>query len=121
MCQNLIPINNFQRCASNNPIIAKVGKGNNSINTGDRVMVLACLLHFPPLPSISISSFICLSSIHLEIYSNLLLQKLGREITVITSDRVLILAVCTSSDKILSMYQVLFITCYSFQDILRTN
>ena len=38
----------------------------------------------------------------------LLLQKLGREITVITRDRVMVLATCTSSDDILSMYQLLF-------------
>ena len=31
----------FQRYASDKLVIAKIGKGNNSINTGDRVMVLA--------------------------------------------------------------------------------
>ena len=40
--------------------------------------------------------------------TNSLLQKLGREITVITCDRVIVLALCNSSDDILSMYQVLF-------------
>ena len=39
--------------------------------------------------------------------TNTLLQKLGREITVITCD-VMFLVLCTSSDDILSMYQVLF-------------
>ena len=40
--------------------------------------------------------------------TNLLLQKIEKEITVITCDRVMVLALCTSSDDILSMYQVLF-------------
>ena len=40
--------------------------------------------------------------------TNLLLQKLEREITVITCNRVMVLALCTSSGDILSMYEVLF-------------
>ena len=47
--------------------------------------------------------------------TNLLVQKLGREITVITCDRVMALALCTSSDYILSMYQVLFDSLLYFQ------
>ena len=40
--------------------------------------------------------------------TNLLLQNLGRVIIVITCDRVMALALCTSSDDILSMIQALF-------------
>ena len=47
---------------------AKIKKGSNSVNTGDRVMVF-CILQFPSWPCISVSSFIKLSSILLEIYS----------------------------------------------------
>ena len=46
---------------------------------------------------------------------NILLQKLGREITVITCDRVMVLALSTSSDDILSLYQVLFHFLQYFQ------
>ena len=46
---------------------------------------------------------------------NLSLQKLGRELTVVTCDRVMVLALCTSSDDILSMYQVLFHSLLYFQ------
>ena len=47
--------------------------------------------------------------------TNLLLQKFGREITLITCNRVMVLALCTSSDDILSMYQVLFSSLLYFQ------
>ena len=47
--------------------------------------------------------------------TNLLLKKLGSEITVITCDRDMVLALCTSSDDILSMYQVLFNSFLYFQ------
>ena len=46
---------------------------------------------------------------------SLLLQKLGKEITVITCDRVTVLALCTSSDDHLSMYQVSFNSLLYFQ------
>ena len=46
--------------------------------------------------------------------TNLLLQKLGREITVKTCDRIMFLALCASGD-ILSMCQVLFNSLLYFQ------
>ena len=49
------------------------------------------------------------------LHTNLLLQKLGREITVITCDRVNVLALCTFSDDILSIDQVLFNSLLYFQ------
>ena len=47
--------------------------------------------------------------------TNLLLQKLGREITVIPFVRVMVLALCTSSDDILSMHKVLYNSLLYFQ------
>ena len=47
--------------------------------------------------------------------TNLLLQKLGRAIIVITWVRVMVLALCTFSDDILSMYQVYLIPFYIFK------
>ena len=47
--------------------------------------------------------------------TKLILQKLRREITVITCDRVTVLALCTLSDGHLSMYQVLFNSLLCFQ------
>ena len=45
------------------------------------------------------------------------MQKLGRDkhVTVITGVRVMVFAICTSSDDILSMYQVLFNSLPYFQ------
>ena len=51
--------------------------------------------------------------------TSLLLQKIGREITVITCDRVTVLALCTSSDGHLSMYQVSFNSLLYFQKYAR--
>ena len=45
----------------------------------------------------------------------LLLQKLERAITIITCDRVTVLALCTFSDGRLSMYQVSFNSLLYFQ------
>ena len=90
-------------------------KGNNSINTDNMVMVFDSAL---PL----IHLYHCVK-FHLFIFNtfrdifrtNLLLQKLGREITVITCDRVTVLAFSTSSDGHLSMYQVSFNPLLYFQ------
>ena len=67
----------FQRYAPDKLSIAKIIKGSNYINTGDKVTVLA----FPDI--------IC--------------------------DRVMVLALCTSSGGRLSMYQVLFNSLLYFQ------
>ena len=47
--------------------------------------------------------------------TNLLLQKLGREITVITCDSVMVLALCIFFDDVLSKYPVLFNSLLYFQ------
>ena len=57
----------FQRYAPDKFNIAKIRKGNNSINT--HMGYGSCILYFPSLPSITVSSYIYLSSILLEICS----------------------------------------------------
>ena len=49
-------------------------------------------------------SFIYLDTFTDVLQTNLLLQKIGREITAITCDRVIVRALSTSSDDILSIY-----------------
>ena len=62
------------------------------------------------MPSITVSSFIYLSSILLEIFSDkLTIAKIRRDITLyFTCDRVIVLVLCTFSDGRLSMHQILF-------------
>ena len=105
---SFIPFNTFQRYATDKLFIAKIKKGSNSLNTGDRVLVIAFCNSF-------MAHYQCIK-FHLFIFNtfrdmlqpSLLLQKLEREITLITCDRVTVLALCTSSDGCLSMYQVSF-------------
>ena len=54
----------FQRYAPDKLLIAEIKKGSNSVNTGDRFG--SCILQFLSWPSISVSSFIYLSSILLD-------------------------------------------------------
>ena len=56
----------FQMYTPDKLFIAKIKKGSNSIYTGDRVMAFF-ILQFPAWPSISVSSFIKLLSVLLEI------------------------------------------------------
>ena len=61
---------NFQRYAPDKLFIAKIKKGSNSVNTGDMAQGYGSyILQFPLWPSISVSSFIKLPSILLEICS----------------------------------------------------
>ena len=53
--------------------------------------------------------------------TKILLQKLGRKITEITCKRVMVLAICTSSNDILAMYQVLFNSLLYFQEYAPDN
>ena len=97
-------------------VFAKIGKGNNSINTGYSVKVLAlCTSSYYRL-SVYQVSFLYLQYF-LEICSRqtYYCKKLLRQITVITCNGVMILALCTSSDGIPSMYQVLFNSLLYFQ------
>ena len=101
----------FQRYALDKLFIAKIKKGGNSINTDDRVMVLAfCTLY----QCIKFHSFI-FNTFRDMLQTSLLLQKLEREITVITCDKFKNLALCTSSDGYSSMYQVSFNSLLYFQ------
>ena len=109
----------FQRYASDKLVIANIGKGNNSINTGDRVIVLAlCTFSHYRLSVYIKFHFFIFNTFTEMLQTNLLLRKLERGITVITCDRVMVLALCTSSDDIFKFYLIPFFT---FRDILRTN
>ena len=71
----------FQKYAPGILNIAKIRKGSNSINTGDRVMVLA-FCHFPHGPLL-----VCQVSFNPLLFfqrfqTSLLLQKLKREVTL---------------------------------------
>ena len=60
----------FQRYVPGKLFTAKIKKGSNSINNGDRLIVLPiCTSSHPSWPSISVSGFIKLPSIILEICS----------------------------------------------------
>ena len=94
--------------------IAKIRMGNNSINTDDRILVLA-FCTFPHSPLSLYQVLFIFNTFTDMLWTRLLLQKLGREITVITCDRVMVPALCTSSDGRLSMYQVSFNSLLHFQ------
>ena len=107
----------FQRNALDKFNIAKIRKRNNSINSDVKVMVLAfCTFPHSPLSLYQVSFFFTFNTFIDMLQTCLLLQKLGREITVvITCDRVTVLALCTSSDGHLSTYQVSFNSLLYFQ------
>ena len=102
----------FQRHAPDKFNIAKIRKGNNSINTDTGLWFLHSARSL-------IALYHCVK-FHLFIFNtftdmlttSLLLQKIGRKITC---DRVTIPALCTSSDGHLSLYQVSFNSLLYFQ------
>ena len=99
----------FQRYASDKFNIAKSRKGNNSINTDDRVMVLA--FYTSPHSPLSLYqvSFIYIQYFLRYAPDKLTIAKFRKgNNSVITCDRVTVLALCTSSDSHLTMYQVSF-------------
>ena len=64
------------------------------------------------------------SLLHFQRYApdKLFISKIKKESnSVITCDRVTVLALCTSSDGRLSMYQVSFNSFFNFRDMLRTT
>ena len=80
-------------------LLQTMKKGSNSVNIGDRVIVHAFCNSLHGLLSVYQVSFI-LNTFRDMLYTSLLLQKFKREITlVITCDRVMVPALCTSSDE----------------------
>ena len=71
----------------------------------------------------NISCSLCISTHLIPFYTTdkLLLQKLRREVTVKTGDRVMVLAVCNSPNGPLSLYQVSFNYFNTSKDIVRTK
>ena len=73
----------FQRYVPDKLFIAKIKKGSNSVNTGDRVMVLAfCNSLYGPLSVYQVSFFFIFNTFRDVLRTSLLLQKLEREITL---------------------------------------
>ena len=71
----------FQRYAPNKLFIAKIKKGSNPINTGDRVTVLAfCTSTDGPLPMYQVM-FYSLAYFYAHALDKLLLQNFKREVT----------------------------------------
>ena len=107
----------FQRYALDNFFIAKIKKESNSINTSDRIMVLAfCNSLYGPL-SVYQVSFIYLQYFQRNALDKLTIGKIRKanNNSEITCDRVTVLALCTSSGGLLSMYQVSFDSILYFQ------
>ena len=114
-----VPFNSllyFQRYAPDKLFTAKIKKGSNSINTDDRVMVLAfCDSLHSPLSLYQVS-FIYLQYFYRYAPVKLTTAKIRkRNNSVITCHRVTVLALCTSSDGRLSMYKVSFNSLPYFQ------
>ena len=99
-------------------VIAKIGKGNNSINICERVVLHFAVTLMTVYQYIKFHSFI-FNTFRAMLQTNLLLHKLRRQITIITCERVMVLALGTSSNDILSMYQVLFNFLLYFQRYAR--
>ena len=110
----------FQRYAPDKFNIAKIRKGNNSINTDDRVIVLAfCTSPYSPLSLYQVSFIYFQYSLRYA-PDKLTFAKIRKEgNSVITCDRVTILALCTSSDGHISMYHL--IPFNTFRDMLLTS
>ena len=97
----------FQRYASDKLIIAKIGKEINTINNSDRVMVLAFCTFAHYHLSVYQVSFNYLQYFKKYALDNLIIANFRKgDNTVITCDRVMVLALCTSSDDLLPKYHV---------------
>ena len=106
----------FQPYALDKLFIAKIKKGSKSINTGDRVMVLAfCNSLHSPLSLYQVS-FIYLKYFLRYALDKLTTAKIRKGYNpVITCDRVTVLSLYISSDGRLSMYHVSFNSLLYFQ------
>ena len=113
----LIPFLLKEIC-SGQTFIAYIKNESNSVNTVDRIMVLA-LCSSSESPDINVSSFIKFPYLLSEIYFEQAFyckkkNKNGNNF-VKTVDRVMILAFCISADGCLSMHQVSFSSLVYFQ------
>ena len=112
----------FQRYAPDKLFIAKVKKGSNSVNTGDRVMVLAiCNSLHGPL-SVYQVSFIIFNTFRDVLRTSLLLQKLEREITL--KQDLIELWFLHPAFPLIAVFECIkchLILFNTFRDILRTS
>ena len=72
----------FQRYAPDKPFISKIKKGSNSVNTGDRVMVLAFCIPLIALFQCTKFLLFVFKTFRDMLQTSLLLRKLEREITL---------------------------------------
>ena len=106
----------FQRYALDKLFISSIRKGNNSVNTGDRVMVLA-LCNSPHDP-LSVYQVSLNHLVYFQRYApdKLFIAKIKKgSNSVKTGDRVMVLALCSSAHDPLSVYQVSFNSLTYFQ------
>ena len=112
----------FQRYAPDKLFIAKIRMVSNSVNTGDRVMVLAfCNSLYSPLSLYQVSLFI-FTTFRDMLWTSLLLQKLEREITL----KLLVteLQFLHSALPLMAVYQCIkfhLIPFYTFRDMLQIS
>ena len=102
-------------------VIAKIGKGNNFVITCDIATVFAITQRLIALYQCIKFNLIPFNTSRDILRATLSLQKLEREITVIICDRVMVLALYTCFDDLLSMYQVLFNSLLYFQSYASDN
>ena len=115
------PLQYFQRYAMNELNAAKIRKVSNFVNTGDRVIVFAfCNFTHSPL-SVYQVSFNYLQYFSDMLQTSLLFKKIEKNNSVITCDRVTVLAFYSFSDSLLSMYHVSFNSLLHFRNMLRTS
>ena len=111
-----------QRYAPDKLFIAKIKKGSNSVNTHDRVMLLAfCYCPYSHL-SVYQVSFIYLQYFYRYAPEKLTIAKIRKgNNSVITCDRVMVLAVCISLMAIYQCIKFHLIPFYTFGDMLQTS
>ena len=96
-------------CTSYKLNIAKIGKGSNSVNTIDQIMILAFCTSSDGRLSMYQVSFNSLEHFQRYAPDKLFVAKIKKgSNSVNTIDRIRILALCTSADGPLSVYQVSF-------------
>ena len=106
----------FQRYASNKLIIAKTAKRNNSVITCERATVLAFTQPLIALYQCVKFHLIPFKNFEIHAPDNLIIAKIRKGTSsVITCERVMVLALYTSSDDFLSIYQALFNSLLYFQ------
>ena len=110
-----------QRSAPGKLFILKIKKGSIPVNIVDMVISYILIFSEGPLSMYEVS-FNFLVYVQRYAPDKLFIAKMKKgSNSVNTVDRIMILALCTSTDDPLSMYGVSFNPLYTFRDMLRTN